>query len=56
MITTCKREGSIKGIKMWNFLSLSHLLFVDDVILFGLGTHKEVGNYKEILDLYNKAI
>jgi hypothetical protein len=52
MVTTCKREGSIKGLDMGNSLSLSHLLFVDDVILFGLGSVREVVKYKEILELY----
>ena len=34
-------------------LTLSHkLLFVDDVILFGLGTVRQAGKYQEILDLY----
>ena len=39
---------------MRNFLCFSHLLFVDDVILFGLGIVRKVAKYKEILDLYNK--
>ena len=33
-------------------LNLTHLLFVDDVILFGLGTVEEWQNYKDILDTF----
>lgn len=55
MITACKREGSIKWVKMQSFVSFSHLLFVDDVILLGLGTQRKAGKCKEILDLYIKA-
>ena len=32
-------------------MSLTHLFFVDDVILFGLGTHEEWQGYKEIMYL-----
>jgi hypothetical protein len=50
-----KREGAIKRIKVGRSLSLSHLLFVDDVILFGLGIVREAEKYKKILDLYCRA-
>ena len=36
MITTIKKQGEIKEIGMEGYISLSHLLFVDDVMLFGL--------------------
>jgi hypothetical protein len=55
MVTTCKRERSIKGIKMRNSLTLSYLLFIDDIILFGIGSVREAAKYKEIMDLYCKA-
>jgi hypothetical protein len=35
MVSRAKQEGIVKGIKIGNSISLSHLLFVDDVILFG---------------------
>ena len=35
---------------------LTHLLFVDDVILFGLGTLEEWQGYKEILRLFCSTI
>jgi hypothetical protein len=56
MVSTNEREGLIKGINMRNSISLSHLLFVYKVILFEAGTFKEAQKYKEILDIYCKAI
>ena len=41
LIEDAKRNGKIKGIKILSQLFLTHLLFVDDVILFGLGTFEE---------------
>ena len=37
-------------------LSITHLLFVDDVILFGIGTVTQWGDYKEALDLFFLAM
>ena len=37
-------------------LSLTHLLFDDDVILFGIGTVNEWGSYKEALELLCSAM
>jgi hypothetical protein len=54
VVTTCKREGYIKGLDMGNSLSLSHLLFLDDVILFGLVLVIEVVKYKDMLEIYYK--
>jgi hypothetical protein len=36
-------------------ITLSHILFVDDVLLFGLGSVRENQTLKEILDLYLTA-
>jgi hypothetical protein len=41
----------VKGFKVSSTISLSHLLFVDDIILFGEGTVKEWESFKIILDL-----
>jgi hypothetical protein len=35
---------------------MSHILFVDDKILFGASTIQETVEYLELLDLYYKAI
>ena len=45
----------IFGIKVSPSLNLTHLLFVDDFILFGLGTVEDWKNYKEILDTFCSA-
>ena len=42
----------IFGIKVSPSLNLTHLLFVDDVILFGLGIVEEWKNYKKLLDTF----
>ena len=38
LIDDARRHGLVKEIKISHQLSLTHLLFVDDVILFGFGT------------------
>ena len=37
LIKDTQRKGKIKGIKVSSLLAVSHLLFVDDVVLFGIG-------------------
>jgi hypothetical protein len=46
MVLVVKKEGSLKGIKMGNYVTLPHFLFVDDVILLGRGFVREVRRYK----------
>ena len=38
LITDAKNNGLIRGIQISSSLALTHLLFVDDVILMGTGT------------------
>ena len=38
LIKDAQRKGKIKGIKVSSLLAVSHLLFVNDVVLFGIGT------------------
>ena len=52
LIEDAKRNGKIKGIKISSHLFLTHLLFVDDVILFGLGSFEEWMAFKVILDTF----
>ena len=52
MIGIAKKEGKIIGIKLSNTLAFTHLLFVDDAILFGLATVEEWTPYKGILDIF----
>jgi hypothetical protein len=46
IIKAYEMEGSIKGMNMGKSLFLSHVLFVDEVILFGLGLVSEAKRYK----------
>lgn len=41
-----KKGEGIKGIKVGRNLTLSHLLFVDDIILFGALNEKEVEKHE----------
>ena len=49
------QNGLIKGIKISNDLSITHLLFVDDVILFGMGTIEDWTAFKVILETFCEA-
>ena len=55
LLEDAKRNGSIKGIKISNHLTLTHLLFVDDVILFGMGTFEEWVAFNVVLDIFCEA-
>ena len=55
LIKDAKRNGKIKGIKISTKLFLTHLLFVDDVILFGLGSFEEWVAFNIILDTFCEA-
>ena len=55
MISNAARSGLIAGVKITTSLNLTHLLFVYDVILFGLATLEEWEHYKEILNLFCSA-
>lgn len=47
-----KSEGKIKGINISTSLYITHLLFVDDVLIFGCGSFDEWEVYKDILDYF----
>ena len=55
IILDAQHKGHIIGFQYSHSLSLTHLLFVDDVILYGIGTVEEWGAYKEALDLLCSA-
>ena len=55
LIEDAKRNGVIKGIKISANLFLTHLLFVDDVILFGMGSFEEWIAFKVLLDTFCEA-
>jgi hypothetical protein len=49
------REKNIEGIVVARGLNITHLMFVDDVILFGSGNFEEWEAFKEVMDLFCKA-
>ena len=55
MIADAKQNGLIKGIQISNDLVITHLLFVDDVLLFGMGTVADWIAFKVILDSFCEA-
>ena len=55
LIAEARRIGKLKGIKISPQLFLTHLLFVDDVLLFGMGTFDDWMAFKEILDTFCEA-
>ena len=44
--------GLITGLKFSSMLSITHILFVDDVMLFGSGKVQECKFYTEIIKLF----
>ena len=50
-----QQKGLIKGFQFSLDLSITHLLFVDDVILIGIGTIGEWSSYKDALKLFCSA-
>ena len=55
MIRNERERGNIQGINISDNLLITHLLFVDDVILFGIVTIEEWQDYKELLDTFCNA-
>ena len=55
MISHARRRGEIKWIEVVVNLFITHLLFVDNIILFSSGSHEEIWQIKDILDLFLKA-
>lgn len=47
-----KSNGNVKGIKVSAHHYITHLLFIDDVLLFGIGHIDEWMYYKSIIDLF----
>ena len=50
-----KGGGGFKGIPILNFLFVSHLLFVDDILIFCDGSHIDIDKLCEGLDLLQVA-
>ena len=54
-ILDAKRRGFFEGIKIATNLTITHLLFVDDILIFCNGSIREVEKLSEILHLFCKA-
>ena len=52
MILKAKHVGHLKGIKIARLFSITHLLFLDDVVLFENRSLEEWRFYKHILDIF----
>ena len=50
------REKNIEEIVVGRGLNITHLIFVDDVILFGSGNFSEWESFKEVMDLCCNAM
>ena len=46
---------NVKGIKLSKDFSITHLFFIDDVLIFGIDSLDEWMSYKEIINLFYKA-
>lgn len=55
LISNAKRSGLVKGLEVAVNLFITHLLFVDDILLFTNGSLIEIKELKRILDLFLKA-
>lgn len=56
LVLQAKSIGNVKGIKVSDHHYITHMLFVDDVLLFGIGHIDEWMYYKSIIDLFCLAI
>ena len=56
IIMDAQQKGLIKGFQYAPDLTITHLLFVDDVILIGISTIGEWSAYKYALDLFCLAL
>lgn len=55
LIITAKREGSIRGLKITEECYLTHLLFVDDVLILLDGSIQDTSTFNRILKLFALA-
>jgi len=55
LIHKARRVGKVKGIEVAINLYITHLLFVDDILIFSNGSFNELKEFKSTLDLFLKA-
>lgn len=54
-LLSTKRKADLKGIEVATNLFISHLLFVDDILLFCNGSREDVFQLKSFMELFLKA-
>ena len=54
-IHNARKERMIKGVRIANQIELTHVLFVDDVLMFGEGNFGNLEKLVKVLDDYQKA-
>jgi len=55
LIASAKREGDIRGLRILEICSLTHLLFVDDVLILLDGSIRDSRSFSRILLLFSSA-
>ena len=55
IIHKAKLDGAIKGIKVSTTEEVTHTFFVDDVLLFGEGTIRNLEAFLALIDKYRRA-
>ena len=55
MIHNAKENRVIKGIKVFNTEEVTRTLFVDDVLVFGEGTIRNLEAFVSLIDKYKRA-
>ena len=55
-IMEARRLRIVQGVKVGKRESLSHLLFIDDVLLLCFGSNKEGDSLNEMLTLYGRVV
>jgi hypothetical protein len=54
-IKEATKTGNIKGINVGTSYYVTHLLFIDDILIFCEGTRRMVENLREIINLFCEA-
>jgi len=54
-IDDARRNGTFSGIRIASNFQITHLLFVDDVLIFCSGSRRDAETLKDILNLFSKA-
>jgi len=56
LILEAQREGFVRGVRFENSMALPHLLFFDDIMVFGQGNIREMNQTNIIIDYYCKSM